>query len=103
MIYTMIAYYDKDLKSYTSPQAINSNDSSQIAADIKKGLLKQLPREKVKPFAHKSMWKLGMYDDDTGLLTECVPEELLDCDVLLQERMKIEKSLDEVNAYAEGN
>lgn len=103
MIYTMIAYYDKDLKSYTSPQAINSNDPSQIAADVKKGLLKQLPKDKAVVFAHKAMWKLGMYDDDTGLLTDCVPEELLDCDILLQERLKIEKSLEEVKAYAEGN
>ena len=103
MIYTMIAYYDKDLKSYTSLQAINSNDPLQIAADVRKGLLKQLPKDKIAGFAHKAMWKLGMYDDDTGLLTECVPEELLDCDILLQERMKIEKSLDELKAYAEGN
>lgn len=103
MIYTLVAYYDKDLKAYTSPQPINSNDPDAIAADVKKGILKQLPKDKVAVFAHRSLWKLGMYDDDTALIKDAVPEELLDCDILLQERMKIDKSLQEVKDYAEGN
>lgn len=102
MKYTLIGYYDKQLESFTSPQAINSSSVEDIKTDVSRGILKQLPKEKIAVFQKRKLYKLGFYDDETGLITDPVPEELIDCDILLAQRIKTEKELKEVNDYVSG-
>lgn len=102
MKFTIIAYYDKQLESFTSPQAINSSSAEDIKTDVSRGILKQLPKEKIGVFAKRKLYKLGYYDDATGIISDAVPEELVDCDLLLAQRIKTEKELKEVTDYVGG-
>lgn len=102
MKYTLIAYYDKQLEAFLAPQAINSSSPEDIKTDVSRGILKQLPKEKIGVFQKRKLYKLGFYDDETGIITDPIPEELIDCDLLLAQRIKTEKELKEVNDYVSG-
>lgn len=102
MKFTLIAYYDKQLDAFMSPQAINSASPEDIATDISRGILKSLPKEKIGVFAKRKLYKIGFYDDATGIIEDAIPEELIDCDLLLAKRIKTENELKEVNDYVSG-
>lgn len=102
MKFTLIAYYDKQLDAFMAPQAINSSSPEDIATDISRGILKSLPRDKVGVFAKRKLFKVGIYDDATGIIEDAIPEELIDCDLLLAKRIKTENELKEVNEYVSG-
>lgn len=86
MKYVVVAFYDKDLEAFKLPQCINAPDINALATDMMRGIIKQMPDEKVGIYAAQQMYDLGTYDDETGILETKVPVKVLDCDELLKKR-----------------
>lgn len=89
MKYTVIAYYDKDLECFKLPQVINCPEISNLVTDLIRGLVKMLPDDKVVQFGRQELYHLGYYDDETGCLEALKPVKVLDCDEMLERRMKV--------------
>ena len=78
----LVSYFDKDLQSFSTLQAIQCPTFHDLKVDLKRGIAKQFPLEKLGQFAGQIIYCKGYFDNETGELT-LTDEEGLDLDSLL--------------------
>lgn len=95
MKYVLVTYRDKDLNSFLAPTISNTDNFERLAKDVTTSIIRG-PKEKLDVVMHRELYGLGYYDDDTGVIEPVVPVKLLDCDVVINKRINIDKDTEKV-------
>lgn len=83
MRYCLITFFDKDIESFSTIQAINAPSWHDLKVDLVRGLKKQFPLDKLGQFAGKILHFKGTFNDETGVLEPAEGVDTLDCDSIL--------------------
>lgn len=89
MLVTLVCFKDKQLETYTIPQATDLLDIEAIKEDCTKQIVKS---DKRVVFKGKNLVKIGTFDTKTGTVEACDPEFLLNCDEVISNAEDYERS-----------
>lgn len=89
MIKSVYVYYDKEVKAFGLPQ-FQDLTPAQFGEGLTRGILKGFELEKLNLFAGQELYFIGTYDDNVAEFSPIEKQKILDCDPLIQERVKRE-------------
>lgn len=76
---TIFAYKDNALGCYTTP-FFDDRSIENVGVGVTRAILKS---DKKSTMKHKVLYKIGTYDDVSGIICSCDPELIVDCDEVL--------------------
>lgn len=90
MLMTVISFYDKQLKRYTSPGYDDHNDPEVIKELVRTQIIKSEPMKR-KIYEAKNLVVLGTFDTETGKHDVHDPEFILNCDEVISDVQDYER------------
>lgn len=91
MLLTVISFFDKQLKRYTSPGYDDHSDPEVIKELVRTQIVKLDPIKR-KVYEEKNLVVLGTFDTETGKHECHDPEFLLNCDEVISQVQDYERN-----------
>lgn len=91
MILTVISFWDKQLKRYTSPGYDDHKDPEDIKELVRTQIIKSEPMKR-KIYEAKNLVILGTFDTETGKHDIHDPEIVLNCDQVISDVQDYERT-----------
>lgn len=85
----MYCFKDKELNCFGNPR-FEEIPPETYAIGMKRGLVKAFKPEQLSVFAGQELHLLGVYNDETGEVTDLQDKLLLDCDAAIAERKDVQ-------------
>lgn len=85
---SIIAFLDTDLESVSIPQFVQG-EKEELTKGLYSGIAKLFDEETAQKYRHQVLLYLGKYNEETGVIDACLPEQILTCDKALAKRAEI--------------